>query len=330
MRNIRSIRHAVLTSLIAGTLLTTSGIAIAQAVERASIVVGLAAGGATDAAARGLAEKMRGTYGKSVVVENKTGAGARIAIQHTKDAAPDGTTLLLTPASMMAIYPHTYSPLGYDPVEDFVPVGMLSISEIGYGIGPSVPESIQTLEQYREWIKTNPNAATFAHGATGSGPHLLGELLGRLSGVSMVQTGYRGSQPAILDLMGGHVPAVAAPLGEFLPHVSTGKIRMLGVTGDQRSQFFPNVPTFKEQNVPLSEMTEWFGVFMPAGTPQQLVEQANLSLKSATEDSKLVNSLALMGMEPMWSTPADLQARLQRDIARWRDVIKEVGFTAQP
>ncbi|MCK9510834.1 MAG: Bug family tripartite tricarboxylate transporter substrate binding protein [Pigmentiphaga sp.] len=330
MRNIRSIRHAVLTSLIAGTLLTTSSIAVAQAVERASIVVGLAAGGATDAAARGLAEKMRGTYGKSVVVENKTGAGARIAIQHTKDAAPDGTTLLLTPASMMAIYPHTYSPLGYDPVEDFVPVGMLSISEIGYGIGPSVPESIQTLEQYREWIKTNPNAATFAHGATGSGPHLLGELLGRLSGVSMVQTGYRGSQPAILDLMGGHVPAVAAPLGEFLPHVSTGKIRMLGVTGDQRSKFLPNVPTFKEQNVPLSEMTEWFGVFMPAGTPQQLVEQANLSLKAATEDSKLVNSLALMGMEPMWSTPADLQARLQRDIARWRDVIKEVGFTAQP
>ncbi|MDF1486229.1 Bug family tripartite tricarboxylate transporter substrate binding protein [Ramlibacter sp. H39-3-26] len=295
----------------------------------ATIVIGLAAGGATDMAARRLSEGMRGAYASSVLVDNRTGAGGRIAIQHVKAAAPNGATLLLTPASMMTLYPHTYKDLGYDPVKDFVPVGMVSTSEVGFAIGPAVPESVGSLNDYLAWIKSNPDSATFGHGATGSGPHFLGELLGRLLGVKMVQTGFRGSQPAIVDLLGGHIPAVAAPLGEFLPHMKTGKIRVLGVTGANRSRFLTNVPTFKELHIALSEMTEWFGVFMPAGTPAQAVQQASAAMKSAVANPELVKAYAMMGMEAGWSSPEGLSDRLKNDIKRWQAVAEKIGFTAQ-
>lgn len=322
-------RHA-LTSigiLAAGTLPTLAH--AEPPVGMASIVVGLAAGGATDAAARRLAEGIRGSYAKTVLVENRTGAGARLAIQHVKASAPNGSALLLTPASMMAIYPHTYKDLAYDPVKDLVAVAMVSTSELGYGVGSAVPESVKTMADYQAWIKTSAAAATFGHGATGSGPHFLGELLGRLSGVKMTQAGYRGSQPALLDLLGGHVPAVAAPLGEFLPHMKSGKIRMLAVTGNARSRFLPDAPTFKELGIALSDMTEWFGVFAPAGTPDNLVQQANAAIKTALTNPELVHAYGQMGMEAVWSSSADLAARLNSDIQRWRGVVKQIGFTAQ-
>jgi tripartite-type tricarboxylate transporter receptor subunit TctC len=294
----------------------------------ATIVVGLAAGGATDVAARRLAEGFRGTYAKGVLVDNRTGAGARLAIQYVKAAAPNGATLLLTPASMLTIYPQTYKNLAYDPVKDLVPVAMVSISELGYGVGPAVPDSVKTVADYQAWIKTSATAATFGNGATGSGPHFLGELLGRMSGVKMAPVGYRGSQPAILDLLGGHTPAVAAPLGEFLPHMKTGGIRLLAVTGNKRSRFVPEVPTFKESGIALSDLTEWFGVFAPAGTEDHLVQRANAAIKSALMNPELVDAYGQMGMEAAWSSPTDLGERLRSDIQRWRGVVAQLGFTA--
>lgn len=298
------------------------------AIEMARIVVGLAAGGATDAAARRLAEGIHGSYAKTIIVENRTGAGARLAIQHVKAAAPDGATLLLTPASMMTIYPHTYKNLAYDPVKDFVPIAIVSTTELGYGVGPAVPEAVKSMADYLAWIKIEPKAATFAHGATGSGPHFLGELLGKMSGVKMVQTGYRGSQPAVLDLLGGHVPAVSAPLGEFLPHMETGKIRLLAVTGNKRSRFVPDVPTFRELNIALSDMTEWFGVFAPAATPEHFVQRANAAIKVALANPELVDAYGRMGMEAVWSSPAELGNTLRAGVERWRSVVAQIGFTA--
>lgn len=298
-------------------------------VAMATIVVGLAAGGATDAAARRLAEGLRGTYAKSTVVENKTGAGARLAIQFVKGAAPNGATMLLTPASMMAIYPHTYKNLAYDPQKDLVPVGIVSTSDLGFAVGPAVPTSVKSINDYLSWAKANPSKSNFGSGATGSGPHFLGELLGRIGKVPMTHAGYRGSQPAILEMLGGHLPAVSAPLGEFLPHMKTGQIRVLAVTGIKRSAFLPDVPTFQEIGIPLSDMTEWFGVFMPAGTPSALVQQASAAMKTAVAQPELVNAYGLMGMEAIWTTPQDLAARLSADIQRWKKVVEQIGFTAE-
>lgn len=323
-------RRDTLLRLSALALASLPGVTAAQpGLNMATIFVGLAVGGATDAAARRLAEGMQGAYAQIIVVENRTGAGARLAIQHVKAAAPNGASMVLTPASMMAIYPHTYKDLAYDPVKDLVPVGTVSISEIGFAVGPSVPASVKNLNDYLVWIKSSPAAGTFGHGAAGSGPHLLGELLGRLSDVKMVQVAFRGSQPAILDLIGGHLPAVSAPLGEFLPHLKSGKIRMLGVTGVHRSRFMRDVPTFKELNVALSDMTEWFGVFMPAGTPSAVLQRANTAIKTALLNPSLISSFELMGMEPAWSSSEDLGERLKGDIKRWQKVVETVGFTAQ-
>lgn len=194
-RSLMTRRHAVFSmGAFAVSTLPTVGRA-EPPIRLATIVVGLSAGGATDVAARRLAEGIRESYAKVVVVDNRTGAGARLAVQHVKAAAPNGSSLLLTPASMMAIYPHTYKDLAYDPVKDLVPVARVSTTELGYGVGSAVPESVKSMADYQTWIKTSAAAATFGHGATGSGPHFLGELLGRMSGVHMVQSGYRGSQP---------------------------------------------------------------------------------------------------------------------------------------
>ncbi len=323
-------RRRVLTNI--GLLAASPFAPLAHAappIGLATFVVGLSVGGATDVAARRLADAVRGSYARSTLVDNRTGAAARLAIQHVKAAAPNGATLLMTPASMMAIYPHTYKNLAYDPIKDLLPVAMVSTSELGYAIGPAVPEVVKTMRDYQAWIRSSTTAATFANGATGSGPHFLGEMLGRLSGVKMSPVGYRGSQPALLDLLGGHVPAVSAPLGEFLPHMKTGKIRMLAVTGNKRSRFLPEVPTFKELSIPLSDMTEWFGVFVPAGTPGTLIQQANDAIKSALADPDLIEAFGQMGMETAWSTPGDLGARLVADIQRWRNIVAQIGFTAE-
>ncbi len=330
MNEIMTSRRSALVGLAAlgAGLLPSLGQAQAG-LNLATIVVGLSAGGATDAAARRLAEGMREKYAKSLVVDNRTGAGARLAVQYVKAAAPNGATMLLTPASMLAIYPHTYKNLAYDPVRDLTPVGIVSTTDLGFAVGSAVPASVKTISDFLSWVKTSPNGATFGSGATGSGPHFLGELLARIAGVNMTHAGYRGSQPAILELLGGHIPAVSAPLGEFLPHLKTGKLRVLAVTGIKRSSFMSDVPTFKELGIALSDMTEWFGVFMPAATPADIVQQASAAMKVAVSNPELIQAYGLMGMDVAWSTPQELSNRLRADIQRWKGIVERIGFTAE-
>lgn len=317
---------AGLSALAASIFLPT---AHAQSGEIAMLVVGLAAGGATDVAARRLAEKLSGNYARSVLVENKTGAAARLAVQHVKAAAPNGLTLLLTPASMLTIYPHTYPKLAYKPAQDLLAVGMVGVSELGFAVGPAVPAGVGSVADYLAWCKGDTSRTAFGSGAMGSGPHFLGEMVGRHAGVRMNHVGYRGSQPAVLDLLGGHVPAVAAPLGEFLPHMKSGQIRMLGVTGSSRSRFLPEAPTFKEQSLPLQDMTEWFGMFLPAGTPATILQRASAAVQSAVTTAEFANGVAAMGIEARWQTGPELAARMQADTTRWGPIVSQIGFTAE-
>lgn len=317
---------AALGGVCAGWLPTVA--AADPSISTASIVVGLAAGGATDAAARHLADGMKGRFATTVLVDNKTGAAARLAPQFVKAATPNGATLLLTPASMMAIYPHTYRNLGYDPVRDFAPVGIVATSDLAFAVGPGVPASVKTLADYLAWVKANPAGGTFGTGASGSSPHFLCELLARAAGVKMVHAGYRGSQPAILDLLGGHIPAVAAPMGEFLPHLKGGQLRVLAVTGASRSRFFPDVPTFRELGMSIGDMTEWFAVFAPAGTPAAVIAQVNAAMQVSLARPELARAYALMGMEVVPSTPDELAQRLRTDMQRWQPIVAQIGFTA--
>jgi tripartite-type tricarboxylate transporter receptor subunit TctC len=296
--------------------------------ETAKIVTGFPPGGTSDAICRRVAERIAPAYAKAAFVENKTGAGGQIAVQFVKNAAPDGATILQTPMSMLGIYPHIYKKLPYDPVADLAPVSLGCTFDFGFAVGPAVPASVKDLPEFLAWCKANPALATFGSPAAGSTPHFIGVLLGRSAGVDIKHAAFRGTQAAVLDMIGGQIPAVSGPVGEFTQHVAAGKCRLLGVSGATRSPFAPNTPTFVEQGLKDFVYDEWFGFFLPAKTPSDTVTRLNTALRAALAAPETVNGLAAMGLEAKSSTPAELASRLKADTERWRPLVKAIGFTA--
>lgn len=297
--------------------------------DNARILAGFAAGGTVDVAARRIADKLRDVIAKSVVVENRTGAGGQVALAALKAASPDGLTLAVSPMSMLGIYPHTYKKLPYEPMVDFAPVSMAVRFDFGFGVGPLVPASVKSLADFIAWAKANPNAASFGSPAPGSVPHFVGELLGRAAGLpDFKHIGYRGSQPAIVDMMGGQLASVSAPIGEFLPHLASGKVRLLATSGPTRNKFAPSVPTYSDQGFKDLAIEEWFGIFAPAKTPTETVNRAAAAVRNALASKDVIDGLAQMGLEAQATTPAELAALLKRDTERWGPIVKTIGFTA--
>jgi tripartite-type tricarboxylate transporter receptor subunit TctC len=296
--------------------------------DTAKVYAGFAPGGTVDVTARRVAEKLRDVYAKSVVVENRTGAGGQIALSALKVAPADGLTLLVTPMSMLGIYPHTYKKLPYDPVADFQPVSQAVRFDFGFAVGPMVPASVKTLADFIAWSKANPKDANFGSPAAGSVPHFVAELFGRAAGIDLKHVPYRGTQPAIADLIGGQVAAVSGPVGEFLQHLPGGKVRLLATSGVARSKFAPTVATFAEQGFKDIVFDEWFGIFMPAKVPADVLNKASTAIRNALNSPELIEALGQMGLESRPSTPAELAALLKKDSERWAPLIKTIGFTA--
>lgn len=322
-------RHFILTSGAAAGLALAGAGARAQALpESARIFAGFAAGGTVDVTARRIADRLRDVLAKTVVVENRTGAGGQIALSALKTAPADGLTLLVTPMSMLGIYPHTYKKLPYDPVADFQPVSQAVRFDFGFAVGPMVPASVRTLGEFIGWCKANPKDANFGSPAAGSVPHFVAELFGRAAGVDLKHAPYRGTQPAIADLMGGQIASVSGPVGEFLQHLSTGKVRLLATSGASRSKFAPEVATYAEQGFKDIVFDEWFGVYMPAKAPAETVTRTAAAVRAALGAPDVVESLAKMGLEARPSSPAELAALLKKDSERWAPLIRQIGFTA--
>lgn len=296
--------------------------------DMARLVTGFAAGGTSDTLCRRLASRMTGGYARSVIVENRTGAGGQIAIQAMKSLAADGTSILQTPMSMLGIYPHIYKKLPYEPLKDLTPVSIGCVFDFGFAVGPAVPASVTTVPQYLAWAKSSNNVA-FGSPAAGSVPHFIGVLLGKQGGIELTHIPYRGTQPAILDMIGGQLPAVSGPIGDFLPHLAGGKCRILATSGAARNQFVGNVPTFTEQGLKDMAFSEWFGLFMPAGASAEVVQRASAALRPALASPEIVEGLAAMGLKAESSTPAELAARLKADHDRWGPIVKSIGFTAE-
>lgn len=296
--------------------------------DTARLFAGFAAGGTIDVTARRLAEKLRDVVARTVVVENRTGAGGQIALSALKTAPADGLTLAVSPMSMLGIYPHTYKKLPYAPMTDFAPVSQVVRVDMGLAVGTMVPETVRSLSDFVAWCKANPRDTNFGSPAAGSVPHFVGELFGRAAGVDLKHVPYRGSQPAIMDLVGGQLAAVSGPVGEFLQHLPAGKVRLLATSGPSRSRFVPNVPTFAEQGFKDIVYDEWHGVFVPAKTPADVVERLSAALRKALTAPDVIVALAQMGLEAKGSTPAELAALLKKDTERWGPLIKTIGFTA--
>lgn len=288
----------------------------------------LSAGGTSDTICRRVAERLAPGYARVAVVENKTGAGGQIAVQTVKAAPPDGNTVLQTPMSMLGVYPHIYKKLPYDPVADVLPVALGCTFDFGFAVGPQVPASVRNIPEFLAWCKANPTLANYGSPAAGSVPHFIGILMGKQAGVDLKHVPFRGTQPAILDMIGGQIAAVSGPIGEFTQHVAAGKCRLLAATGAKRSPFAPNTPTLVEQGLRDFAFEEWFGFYVPAKTPADVIARLNTAMRAALAAPETVNGLAAMGLEAKSSTPTELAARLKADTDRWGPLVKAIGFTA--
>jgi tripartite-type tricarboxylate transporter receptor subunit TctC len=325
----KTTRRQFTQAMLASSMMSIPFLSHAQSIETAKIVTGFAPGGTVDTLARRIADKLKNGYAKAGVVETKSGAGGQIAITALKTAAPDGATLLVTPMSMLGIYPNTYKSLPYDPVNDLSPVSLGVVFDMGFAVGPMVPASVTNVPQFLAWCKANPTQANFGSPAAGSVPHFVGEMIGRSGAVDLKHVAYRGTQPAILDMIGGQIAAVSGPIGEFLQHVAAGKARFLATSGATRNKFAPNVATLVEQGYKDLVFNEWFGVFLPGKASADVVARANAAVKAALASSDVIDGLAAMGLEAKSSTPAELAAMLRADTLRWAPIIKTIGFSAE-
>ena len=300
----------------------------AQNLELAKILCGFPPGGTSDAMSRRLADKLRGNYASNVLVENKPGAGGQIAISTLKDSPADGSTLLLTPSSMLSIYPYVYKSLPYKPLEDVQPVSLACYFNHAFGVGPAVPLSVKTIKDFLAWSKDNPGKANYGSPGAGSMPHLIVALLNKLSGSDLKHIPYRGSAPGIQDLLGGQISAMSSPVGDYLPYLKSGRLRLLAISGLNRSPFVPDVATYRQQGFPIT-VREWYGVFLPGKAKPETVRRAAAYLQPALAQQDLITSMAQVGLEVQSSSPQVLGDLLKADAEEWRRLIKQIGFTPE-
>jgi tripartite-type tricarboxylate transporter receptor subunit TctC len=302
------------------------GQAIAKPVR---VIVPFPAGGGTDVLARIVAEKLRGGYAPAVIVENRVGASGRTGVEAVKNAEPDGTTLLFTPDFLMTVYPHSFRKLSYDPLADFAPVAIVARSQLALAAGPAVPSAVRGVRDYIEWVRANPKSGFFATTSAGGTPHFVGVMLAKAAGAELSPVHYKGGAPALQDLLGGQVPVSINPVGELLPHVKSGKIRVLATTGVERSEFLPGVPTMSEAGYRDVVVQSWLGFLAPARTPQDSVSRLADAIIAAAAGDDAIESMRKFGMRAQTSGPAAFGATLQADLERWAPIVKASGFTAE-
>ena len=306
------------------TIALTSFAALAAAQEGSvRMVLGFPAGATSDILSRLVAENMRQTLGQPVIVENKPGAGGRVANETVKAARADGTTLLMTPVATMSIFPHSFGDLRYDPFKDFAPVAHLSDFQLSLGVGASVPA--KSLKEYVALVKKDPKMGYYASAAAGSIPHFLGVMFARTAGIEMTHVPYKGTAPALQALAAGEIAAATTLAADVGALVKGGRARLLAVSGATRDPAFPDVPTFKEQGYDM-EGTGWYGLFAPAGTPQAAIDRLSRAAIAAIKDAGVNQKMLAIGLQPTGHGPAELARIMKADYDKWGPVIRASGF----
>ena len=304
-------------------------ISSAQPAKLTRLIVGFPAGGGTDVAARALADRMQASYPAGLIVESRPGASGRLAVEYVKSSPPDGTTMLFTTDFVLTIFPHSFKKLNYDPIKDFVPVAVCANTSLAFCIGPSVPENVKTVADFVAWSKANPKEAAYASTSAGATPHFAGLMFSRAAGIPLLHVPYKGGAPALQDLMGGQIASSFNPVGEIIPQLKSGKIRVLATTGAKRNKFLPDVPTMVESGFKDVVAEVWLGVLMPANTPQAIVSRAASTINDALKSPELRETYSKFGMDPLGGTPESFAALIKSDLAQWGPVIKASGFTAE-
>jgi len=292
-----------------------------------TLIVPYAPGGGNDVLARAVAEPMGKSLGQPVVIENRGGAGGSVGTRQVAKAAPDGYTLGLGGTGTLAIDPTLYPNVGYDPRKDFAPVGLIATSALIVLVNQSV--AAHNVRELIALAKAQPGKLNYASAGAGSGIHLGTVLFADTAGIDLTHIPYKGSGPALTDLLGGHVQIYFSSLPPAAGLVKEGKLRALGVTGLKRSASFPDVPTVAEQGLPGFEAVLHYGIVAPAGTPRSIVDKLNAALRAALADPKVHSHIAIEGAEPLPTSPEEYAADIDREETKWSALVKKSGATAK-
>jgi tripartite-type tricarboxylate transporter receptor subunit TctC len=308
----------------------TCALALALPAARAQeqpirIVFPFAAGGSGDGISRLMADRLRAGLNRPVIVENRTGAAGRLGVVAVKNAAPDGSTLLLTPIAPVAVYQHVYKNLDYDPIKDFAAVSQLATFDFAVAVAPQVPAA--SLKELVAWVKADPARAAFGSPAAGALPHFFGILFGRAAGLELRHVAYRGSAAALTDLAAGHVPMVFTTISDLVELHKGGRVRILATSGAERSPFTPDVATFREAGFDI-QGSAWYGVFAPARTPADIVDRHSKILADAVRVPEVRERLLAYGLQPTGTSAQEFAAIQKADSERWAPAVKASGFTA--
>ena len=317
-------KHSFGQVLAGMALLAAAGISQAQVDKPVRILVGFAPGGSGDIAARLLGERMATELKQPVVVENKPGAGGRIAAQGLKEAVADGTTVMLAPIVVPVLAPLVFSKLPYNPGTDFAPVAHVANFQFGLSVANGHPA--KSVGELLAWLRANPKDANFGSPAPGSLPHFFGVMISGGAGLDLVHIPFNGGGPLMNALMGGQVSTAIDTLVDQVELHRSGKIRILATSASTRNTLLPNVPTFSEAGLRGVEGTGWFALFAPAKTPAATLQQLNAAVNKALASAELRERFAKLGLEPSGGSVADLSAIMKRDTERWAPVVKASGF----
>lgn len=326
-------RRSVLThSLRAGAALAAAGslpgLALAADNKPIRILVGFSAGGGSDVIARTLSDKLKDALGVPVTVENRPGAGGQIAAQALKAATPDGHTLFLTHDHTISILPQVVKNPGFDPVQDFVPVGGIATFVNAFAVSASTPA--KTFPEYVAWLKAqHQGKGAVGIPAPASTPEFLTKLIGDKYKLDLVAAPYRGSAPMIADMLGGQIPAGIGSVPDFMENHKAGRLRVVGVLGTQRQAAMPDVPTFDEMGVKGFEDLPYYGIYAPAGTPAKFVSEFSNALAKVLALREVREPLTAMGLTVGHMAPAQLDQRQKAYTRAWTRIIQQSGFQPQ-
>jgi tripartite-type tricarboxylate transporter receptor subunit TctC len=284
-------------------------------------VVPFPPGGAMDAIARTLGDKAARELGQPFVIENRPGAGGNIGADYVAKQPADGYTIMITSIGM-ATNKALYARLGYDPVKDFAPVSLLAVVPNVLVVN-AARNGDRSVKDVLAHARRDPGKLTYASAGNGTSIHLAGEMFASLAGLNLLHIPYKGSGPALTDMLGGQVDLMFDSITSARPHIQSGKLRALGVTTAKRSSALPDVPTIAEAGLPGYEVSPWFAVFAPAGTPAEVLARLNKVLNESMKQPDTLKKLESVGAEPIGSTPQELAAHLRREIDRWDKLIKE-------
>jgi tripartite-type tricarboxylate transporter receptor subunit TctC len=281
-----------------------------------------AAGSPGDVTARLFAQRFGEVFGQPFVVENRTGANGTLGVEAVARAPADGHTLLWAPSPPITISP-AMTKLPYDPVKDLLPISAVAANTMALIVNAKTP--ITTVAEFVSFVRERPRQLTYAEGGIGSTNHLAMALFLNSAGLSMTNVSYRGSGPALSDVVAGHVPIMFSPLADLQSHIESGAIRVLAVTSNQRSAYLPNVPTLNESGFPALKVPAWSGLMAPAATPRPIIERLAAEVGRALKDSRFAEQLNRRGVEPLGTAPEELAAMISADLALWAEAVKIAG-----